>query len=126
MLITLYKVLFLLMSELRIKLGRTVLRLKKDRLQYVKFHWKGSEMYCFSRSSTQNFLQPKFLKTLSHLAKISSYALDIRYNLSFLYFAIHLTSIETRKVTGEYEKRGKYLSWYSWDNTKINIIYFSY
>ena len=53
---------------------------KKDRLEYVKSHWKWSEIYRFSRSATQN--QPKnllvvqpcsptFLKTLSHLPKNS-------------------------------------------------------
>ena len=45
------------MSESRVKLGRTVLRLKKDRLQYVKSHWKGSEIYRFSRPATQNFIR---------------------------------------------------------------------
>ena len=30
---------------------------KKDRLQYVKSHWKRSEVYRFTRSATQNFLQ---------------------------------------------------------------------
>ena len=29
---------------------------KKDRLEYVKSHWKGSNIYRFSRSVTQNFL----------------------------------------------------------------------
>ena len=29
---------------------------KKDRLEYVKSYWKGSEIYCFSRSVTRNFL----------------------------------------------------------------------
>ena len=45
------------MFQSRVKLERTVLRLKKDRLQYVKSHWEGSESYCFSRSATQNFLR---------------------------------------------------------------------
>ena len=44
------------MSESRVKLGRTVLRLKKDRLQYVKSHWKVSKIYRFSRPTTENFL----------------------------------------------------------------------
>ena len=29
---------------------------KKDRLEYVKSHWKGSEIYRFSRFVTRNFL----------------------------------------------------------------------
>ena len=29
---------------------------KKDRLEYMKFHWKGSEIYRFSHSAAQNFL----------------------------------------------------------------------
>ena len=29
---------------------------KKDKLEYVKFHWKGSDIYRFSRSVTRNFL----------------------------------------------------------------------
>ena len=45
------------MSESRVKLGRTVLQLKKDRLQYVKSHWKGSEIYRFGHYSTQNFIR---------------------------------------------------------------------
>ena len=29
---------------------------RKDRLEYVESHWKGSKIYRFSRSTTQNFL----------------------------------------------------------------------
>ena len=36
---------------------------KKDRLEYVKPYWKGSEIYRFSCSETQNFLRwPKINK----------------------------------------------------------------
>ena len=31
--------------------------LKKDRSEYVKSHWKGSEIYSFGRSATQIFLR---------------------------------------------------------------------
>ena len=30
---------------------------KKDRLEYVKSSWKGSKIYRFSRSATQNFIR---------------------------------------------------------------------
>ena len=30
---------------------------KKDRLVYVKSHWKGSKIYCFSRALMQNFIR---------------------------------------------------------------------
>ena len=33
----------------RFKIGDTVLPLKKVRSEYVKSHWKGSKIYCFSR-----------------------------------------------------------------------------
>ena len=34
---------------------------KKDRLGYVKSHWKGSEFYRFSRSVTQIFLHQSII-----------------------------------------------------------------
>ena len=43
--------------SIKIRVGRTVLRLKKDWLEYVKSHRKGSEIYRFSRSATGNSLR---------------------------------------------------------------------
>ena len=36
---------------------------KKDRLEYVKSVWKGSEIYCFRCSTTQNFIPLPTLAT---------------------------------------------------------------
>ena len=54
----------LLISKSTVKVGRTVL--KKDRLDYVKSYWKGSEIYRFSRSATPNFLhRPSMMVKIS-------------------------------------------------------------
>ena len=53
--------------SIKIRVGRTVLRLKKDWLEYVKSHRKGSEIYRFSRSATGNSLRrPSMVAEISH------------------------------------------------------------
>ena len=43
------------MSQSRVKLNSSAV--KKDRLEYVKPYWKGSEIYRFGCSGTQHFLR---------------------------------------------------------------------
>ena len=53
--------------SIKIRVGRTVLRLKNDWLEYVKSHRKGSEIYRFSRSATGNSLRrPSMVAEISH------------------------------------------------------------
>ena len=55
----------LLMSQLRVKLGRIVLGLKKtSSIEYVKSYWKGSKIYCLSRFAAQNFLRRPTMVTV--------------------------------------------------------------
>ena len=43
------------MSQSRVKLNSSAA--KKDKLEYVKSYWTGSEIYLFSCSETQNVLR---------------------------------------------------------------------
>ena len=86
------------MSQSRNKVGRTVLHLKKDMLEYVKSHWKRSKIYRFSHSTTLNFLgwlghgdrhfwrlSATFQKNSSDVPELGWYFLNIFLNYNPLF-----------------------------------------